>query len=314
MSAQTRVVQANGLDMRVVEQGSGPLLLLCHGWPEYWYTWHNQISAIARAGYRVVAPDMRGYGESSAPSDVQSYSIIALVGDVTGLVEALGERSAAIVGHDWGAVVAWAAALMHPDVFPAVVGLSVPFRRQGDASPLRTLREKGLDTYYWFYFQEPGVAEWELERNIHATFRRILAGGAESLILKAGAGLLDNFGDPATLPHWASEELLSKYAEVYSRTGFRGGLNWYRNLERNWELLKPWRYASIRQPALYVAGSRDQSATGPTGKPAVDALPTTVPGLQGSLLIEGAGHFIQRERPNEVNDALLAFLKDHAAR
>jgi pimeloyl-ACP methyl ester carboxylesterase len=312
---QHRDVTVNGIHVHFAEQGTGRLVLLCHGFPEGWYSWRDQIAALASAGYHVVAPDMRGYGRTEAPRDISSYSIFDIVGDMNALVGALGERQAIIVGHDWGANIAWHAALFRPDVFPAVAALSVPFRQRGPAPPLQMLRTAGLLTHYWFHFQEPGVAEAEFEQNPRAALRRVLysiSGDApretRELTLLPGKGWLANTLDPELLPAWLTDADLDHMTAEFSRSGFRGGLNWYRNIDRNWELTAPWAGAVIRQPALFIAGSLDPVITSGSGAAAVLALPATVPGLRRKLLIEGAGHFIQQERPQIVTDALLEFL------
>jgi epoxide hydrolase A/B len=308
-------VTANGIDMHFAEQGAGPLVLLCHGFPEGWYSWRDQLAALASAGYRAVAPDMRGYGRTEAPPAISSYTILDIVGDMIALVSQLGEKQAVIVGHDWGANIAWHAALFRPDVFPAVAALSVPFRQRGPAPPLHMLRKAGLLSHYWFHFQEPGVAEAEFEQDPRAALRRVLysiSGDAPSetreLTLQPGKGWLANTIDPERLPHWFTDADLDHMAAEFSRSGFRGGLNWYRNIDRNWELTAPWAGALIRQPALFIAGSVDPVISGGAGAAAVLALPKTVPGLRRQLLIDGAGHFIQQERPRMVNEAILQFL------
>jgi pimeloyl-ACP methyl ester carboxylesterase len=311
----------NGIQMQVSELGSGPLLVLCHGWPELAYSWRHQIPALAAAGYRVVAPDMRGYGRTEAPADIAAYSILHLVGDIVGLVAALGEESAVIIGHDWGANVAWTAAMLRPDLFRAVAALSVPHRVRSPAPPLKLVRDAGLTTFYWLYFQEPGVAEAEFERDVAGTFRRLLGGVGDAasagarksaLVLAPGGGFLDGIAEPAALPPWLTAADLAFISAEFARTGFRGGLNWYRNIDRNWELLAPWQGAAIRQPALFIAGSRDPVITSPMGEAALKQMPATVPGLKRQVLIEGAGHWIQQERPTEVNAALIDFLHTHA--
>ncbi len=316
--AVQRDILVNGIQLRVTEQGEGRLVLLCHGWPELAHSWRHQLPALAEAGYHAVAPDMRGYGGSDAPEDVQAYSLLHLVGDMVGLVAALGEREAVIVGHDWGASVAWTSALLRPDLFRAVAAMSVPFRPRGPAPPLAMLRAAGLDRFYWLYFQQPGVAEAEFERDPAASLRRILgAVGSgrrtrdlgQALMVPEG-GFLDLVPEPVSVPSWLGEADLAVMADAYRRTGFRGGLNYYRNLDRNWELLAPWQGAVIGQPALFIAGTRDVVITGPMGQKALEALPQTVPGLRRTLMIEGAGHWIQQERPQEVNAALTSFLEE----
>jgi pimeloyl-ACP methyl ester carboxylesterase len=258
---------------------------------------------------------MRGYGQTDAPAEISSYTILDIVGDMIGLVGALGEKQAVIVGHDWGANIAWHAALFRPDVFPAVAALSVPFRQRGPAPPLHMLRKAGQLTHYWFHFQEPGVAEAEFERDPRAALRRVLysiSGDAPPetrlLTLQPGKGWLANTLDPEHLPAWLTDADLDHMAAEFSRSGFRGGLNWYRNLDRNWGLTAPWAGALIHQPALFIAGSEDPIIALGSGAAALQALSTAVPGLRRKLLIDGAGHFIQQERPQPVNEAIIEFL------
>jgi pimeloyl-ACP methyl ester carboxylesterase len=313
---QHREVAANGIRVHFVEQGTGPLVLLCHGFPEGWYSWRAQLPALAAAGYRTVAPDMRGYGRTEAPPEISAYTILDIVGDMVGLVAELGAKQAVIVGHDWGAAIAWHAALFRPDVFPAVAALSVPFRQRGPAPPLHMLRKAGQLTHYWFHLQEPGVAEAEFEHDTRAALRRVLfsiSGDAppeiRRLTLQPGKGWLANTIDPDHLPAWFTDADLDHMSEEFLRSGFRGGLNWYRNIDRNWELTAPWAGASIHQPALFIAGSDDPVIALGSGAAAVRAMPDTVPGLTRQLLIDGAGHFIQQERPRLVNEALVGFLE-----
>jgi pimeloyl-ACP methyl ester carboxylesterase len=312
---QQHNVTANGIQVHYAELGAGPLVLLCHGFPEGWYSWRDQLPVLAAAGYHAVAPDMRGYGRTDAPAEISSYTILDIVGDMVGLVGVLGEKQAIIVGHDWGASIAWHAALFRPDVFPAVAALSVPFRLRGPAPPLHMLRKAGQLTHYWFHLQEPGVAEAEFERDPRAALRRILysiSGDAPPetrlLTLQPGKGWLANTLDPEHLPPWLTDADLDHMAAEFSRSGFRGGLNWYRNLDRNWGLTAPWAGALIHQPALFIAGSEDPVIAVGSGAGAVQALSAAVPGLRRKLLIDGAGHFIQQERPQLVNEAIIEFL------
>jgi pimeloyl-ACP methyl ester carboxylesterase len=312
-----RIIDANGLRVHVAEQGSGPLVLLCHGFPESWYSWRTQIPALAAAGYHAVAPDMRGYGGTDAPPERDSYTIMDLVGDMVGVVTALGENRATIVGHDWGATVAWHAALLRPDMFRAVVAMSVPYRQRGPAPPLRLLRQAGLNTYYWIYYQDEGVADAEYDRDPKATLRRTLytfSGDAphsetNRRILEPGKGALDSTLEPEHLPPWLTESDLDYMASELKKNGFRNPLNYYRNIDRNWQLLAPWTGAVIHQPALFIAGKEDHVIRGPTGEKQLKELPTTVPGLQGTVLLDGVGHYVQQERSKEVTAALLGFLK-----
>ena len=316
-SVMHRFIQTNGIKLHIAELGSGPLVLLIHGFPESWYSWRNQFAALANAGFHVVAPDMRGYGKSDLPPEVASYSLMHLTGDVLGLVTALGRKQAVIIGHDWGATVAWHAALFRPDVFSLMATMSVPFRQRGPAPPLRLLREQGLHTYYWLYYQDVGVADAEYNRNVRESLRRTLFSLSGDFprdrpnirILQPGKGVLDNTINPDRLPDWLTEADLDYMSVDMARTGFRGGLNWYRNIDRNWELLAPWAGAPVRQRALFIAGSEDHVIKGPTGKAQVEAMATTVPNLERKLILDGAGHYVQQERPAEVNKALLEFLR-----
>jgi pimeloyl-ACP methyl ester carboxylesterase len=312
----SRTVSVNGIEMFLREQGDGPLVILCHGWPELSYSWRHQIPAIAEAGFHVVAPDMRGFGRSGAPDDIGAYSIFDLVGDMVALVAALGHKRAAIIGHDWGAPVAWHAALFRPDLFSAVAGLSVPPPWRGRGRPLDTLREAGINNFYWHYFQPPGVAEREFERDVALTMRTLLGRGfsdpAASLFVEDGKGFLGDATLDRPLPDWLGEADLAHFIETYRKSGFRGGLNWYRNIDRNWELTAPWQGAQIRQPSLFIAGSKDSVITGLIGAKRVAELERVLPNLKQKLIIDGAGHWIQQERPEEVNAALIGFLKENA--
>ncbi len=312
-----RSLQANGIEMRVAEQGTGPLVLFCHGWPESWYSWRHQLAALAAAGYRAVAPDMRGYGGTQAPEDVEQYTLLHLVGDMVELVRALGEEQAVIVGHDWGAPVAWHAALLRPDLFRAVVGMSVPFSPPSSSEFLDELRKMGITNFYIQYFQEPGVAEAEFERDVNMSIRRIHFSGSGDAPLRGtfglvnpGEGFLGGTVEPATLPAWMSESDVAYYAGEFERAGFRGGLNWYRNIRRSWELLAPWRGCVIEQPSMFVAGERDGVLRFPASKAQIERFARTLPGLRGCHIIDGAGHWIQRERAARVNELLLAFLEE----
>ena len=316
-----RTLTANNITQHITEQGSGPLVVLCHGWPELAYSWRHQMPVLAAAGYRVVAPDMRGYGGSTVPHAIADYAITDLVGDMVALVAALGETRACIVGHDWGANVAWSAALLRPDLFAAVAALSVPHRpRNPAAPPLAVLRAAGLEDFYWFYFNREGEAETEFERDIESALRKVLvgissdapnpAGGDRSRTLNVppGRGFLDGLVDPPEMPAWLSGADIAVYAAAFRKNGLRGPFNWYRNLDRNWALMAPFQGAKVMPPALFIAGDRDAVIASPMGKRALETLQASVPNLRGKVLIEGAGHWIQQERPAEVNAALLRFL------
>src|ERR1700760_2106740 len=218
----TRTVAANGIELFLREQGEGPLVVLCHGWPELSYSWRHQIPAIAAAGYHVVAPDMRGFGRTTAPADIAAYSIFDHVGDMVALVAALGEKRAVIAGHDWGAPVAWHAAMFRPDIFSAVAGLSVPPPFRGRTRPLDSLRDSGITNFYWQYFQAPGVAEREFERDVALTMRTLLGRGfsdpAASLFVEGGQGFLGRRCVEGPLPGWLSETDLAYFIEAYQKS------------------------------------------------------------------------------------------------
>lgn len=317
-----RQLQVGELSMHIAEAGEGPLVLLCHGFPECWYSWRHQLTALAAAGYHVVAPDMRGYGETTAPAPVDAYTIMHLVGDMTGLVAALGEQDAVIVGHDWGSLVAWNAALLRPDKFRAVVGMSVPFLPRLPMRPLAMMKAMAGDRFlYILYFQEPGKAEAELDPRAREMMRGMLytASGSidpshftKMLTQPKTAGFLDGLVQPEKLPEWLRDEDLEVYVSTFEKTGFRGGLNWYRNFDRNWELLAPFADRRVTVPALFIGGLRDAVVTGPEFKepgPGVQVLGTFCDDLRGKVLIEGAGHWNQQEAPEQTNAALIEFLR-----
>jgi epoxide hydrolase A/B len=311
-----RTVETNGIRMHVAEQGTGPLVILCHGFPESWYSWRQQLTALAAAGFHAVAPDMRGYGQTDAPAEIEAYTLLHLVGDMVGLVSALGETSAVIAGHDWGAPVAWHAALLRPDRFRAVIGLSVPFRPRGTVRPTTVMPQTDKAIFYQLYFQTPGVAEAELERDVRATMRRLAYSGSGNApdrgnvaMVRRGGGFLAQTTDPETLPPWLTAADIDFYAGQFGRTGFRGGLNWYRNIDRNWELLAPFAGAVVAVPALYVAGDRDLVVRFPGMDQLIANLSTFVPRLRRTVMLPGCGHWTQQERAPEVNDLIIEFLK-----
>lgn len=315
---RSHVVDVAGTRLHCVEAGTGPLVLLVHGFPESWYSWRHQLPALAAAGYRAVAIDVRGYGRSSKPLAVEDYRMMRLVADNIGLVRALGEQQAVVVGHDWGAPIAWTSAMLRPDVFTAVAGLSVPFSPPSELRPLAVMRAMaGDEEFYVEYFQEPGRAEAEIEADVRAWllgFVYTASGDAPApdpsagtiATVPRGARMKDRFHRPDVLPAWLTEADLDVYVSEFEHAGFRGPLNRYRNVDRDWEDLAAFRGASIGVPALFVGGDRD----GPTiwGAPAIAAFPQTLPRLHRSVILEGCGHWTQQERPGEVNEALIDFL------
>jgi pimeloyl-ACP methyl ester carboxylesterase len=300
-----RFVSSNGIKMHIAEDGEGPLVVLCHGFPELWYSWRHQLKALAEAGYHVVAPDQRGYGQTDRPDAVEDYNLLQLCGDIIGLVDALGETEAVIVGHDWGAPVAWACARLPPDTFRAVVLLSVPYRQRSWAGirPTELMKQMaGEKQFYQLYFQEPGKAEHELEADVRKTMLIGLYSGSGDappdkrwrFLFDKSETFLDTGAVPETLSAWLTEADLDFYAQEFKRTGFRGGLNWYRNIDTNWKLTPFLSGAKIRQPALFLAGEFDAVIT--MYRQAFDSLEETMPGLRKKVLLSGAGHWIQQER------------------
>lgn len=309
-----RFVTTNGVRLRVVEAGErgDPLVVLAHGFPELAYSWRHQIPALVDAGYHVLAPDQRGYGGSSAPEPVEAYDITALTGDLMGLLDDIGAEKAAFIGHDWGALVVWNAALLHPDRVAAVAGLSVPPVPRSLTAPTQAFRALiGEDSFFYIlYFQEPGVADAELDGDPARTMRRMFGGltrdpdAAQKMVQPGPAGFIDRLPEPEALPAWLSTAELDHYIAEFTRTGFTGALNWYRNMDRNWELTAELADAKITAPAMFLAGAADPVLSFMRPERATEV----AIGPYREVLLDGAGHWIQQERPQQVNAALIDFL------
>jgi pimeloyl-ACP methyl ester carboxylesterase len=311
-----RLVPSPAGRIHLVEQGSGPLVLLVHGFPESWYSWRHQLPALAAAGYRAAAVDVRGYGRSSKPEDVAAYRMLELVEDNVAVVRALGERTAVIVGHDWGATIAANSALVRPDVFRAVGLLSVPYAPRGGPRPSEVLARMGeKEEFYVSYFQEPGRVEAEIEPDVRGWLAGFYAAlSADTMpsgdapdphFVSPGERLRGRF--PADrLPAWLTAADLDVYAAEFERTGLTGALNRYRNMDRDWEDLAGFDGAPIAQPSLFIGGALDASTTWMAD--AVAAFPVTLPGLVSSRVLDGCGHWIQQERREEVNAILTGWL------
>jgi pimeloyl-ACP methyl ester carboxylesterase len=318
-----RTIEANGLRIHFAEAGAGPLIVLCHGFPESWYSWRAQLQALAEAGYRAVAPDMRGYGQSGRPEDIEKFTVLHLVDDMVAVLDALGADTATIAGHDMGALVAWRAALLRPDRFRAVIALSVPFVPRGPARPTTTMPQNADALFYQLYFQPPGVAEAELERAPRDSILRLLYSASgegprrsdrvsadlPAGMVPRGGGYLTGTTKPAILPSWLREADVDFYAAEFLRTGFSGGLNWYRNVDRDWELLAPYAGMLVKVPALYVVGERDIVLAFPGVEQLIESLAKFVPALRARIVLPGCGHWTQQERPEEVNAAMIDFLR-----
>ncbi|MBW2053425.1 MAG: alpha/beta hydrolase [Deltaproteobacteria bacterium] len=319
METSHRMVETNGIKMHIAEQGEGPLVIMCHGFPEFWYSWRHQLPALAKAGFHAVAPDQRGYGQTDRPEPIEAYNILQLVGDIVGLVHALGEERAVIVGHDWGAPVAWNCALLRPDIFHKLILLSVPYslRSWTHIRPIEGMKRMAGDhQFYIVYFQEPGKIEKEMEENVRETMLKTLYSLSGDpppekrwkFLFGKDQKFTDTSYMPDVLPAWLTEHDVDVFTEEFSRTGFRGGVNWYRNLDRNWELTPFLSEAKIYQPSLFIAGELDGVIT--FSRTAFDNLESAVPNLKQKILIPGAGHWVQQESPQQVNDLLIDFLKD----
>jgi pimeloyl-ACP methyl ester carboxylesterase len=317
---QTRLIQTGGLNQQILEAGSGPLVLLIHGFPELGISWRAQVEALADAGYHAVAPDMRGYGGTDKPVGREDYSILHLVGDMVDLVRALGQTQCIVVGHDWGAPVAWHCALTRPDLFRAVFGLSVPFQpRRPKGPPTAAMaaisKRLGLGDLYISRFQaddahtvfdvDPATA---LRKAFYCYDGATPDGRQSTGFIPEGETFISTVPDDAPLPPWMSGTHFAEYVAAFSAGGFRGPLDWYRNLDRNWALTAHLQDARIRVPAAFVVGERDPVRNYSGQHEA--GLKDWVPDLRMQVVVPRAGHWIQQERADEVNRLLLAFLRE----
>jgi pimeloyl-ACP methyl ester carboxylesterase len=309
-------IATNGVKLRCVVEGQGPLAILVHGWPESWYSWRHQIDVLVMAGYRVVVPDVRGYGGSDKPEPVEAYDMESLIGDVLGLIAHFGRTRALLIGHDWGAPIVWNTTALHPEQASAVVALSVPYSPRGKVSSIELWRQLYAGRFFYqVYFQEPGVAEKELEADIRVSLRKIYfaaSGDAPKGLFRSDKRpedrFLDGLPDPPALPAWISEEDLAYYVSQFEESGFRAPLNRYRNQQRDWERLASLSGARILRPACFLAGSRDGVLKFVPNVDLIENMKRWVDDLRVCRLIEGAGHWVQQERPEEVNKLLLRFL------
>lgn len=313
---RSRTVPVEGGRIHLVEQGEGPLVLLVHGFPESWYSWRHQLPALAGAGYRAVAIDVRGYGRSSKPAAIEEYRLVRLVADNVGVLDAMDEDTAVIVGHDWGSPIAWTSALLRPDRFRALATLSVPYAAPSPTRPTDAFRRLGGDEeFYISYFQEPGRAEAEIEEDVRGWLRGfyITASGdapppadGTMATVRPGGKLKDRFAEPEELPAWLTEDDLEFYVGEFERTGFTGPLNRYRCVDLDWRDLAAFTRRPITVPSLFIGGELD----GPTvwGAGAIARFGETLPGLRGSHILPGSGHWVQQERAEDVNKLLLEFL------
>jgi pimeloyl-ACP methyl ester carboxylesterase len=310
-----RTVTTNGVELHVLEAGEGTPVVLAHGFPELAYSWRHQLPALAAAGCRVIAPDQRGYGRSTRPDAVEDYDIEHLTGDLCGLLDALGEERAIFVGHDWGSLVVSNLVLLAPDRVSAIVNMSVPFVPRAPMPPIETMRAVFADAFFYMvYFQEPGVADADLGADTATTMRRLLAGVSvrdgqapdPTAFANDGRGFVERMAEPEALPEWLTQDELDHYVAEFSRTGFTGGINWYRNMDRNWSLTERIAGATVAVPSLFIGGRND---------PVLMMVPPEsnlhlLTDHRGNVLVDDAGHWVQQEKADEVNAALVAFISD----
>ena len=310
-----RQIETNGINMHIAEAGEGPLVLLIHGFPELWYSWRHQLPALAAAGYHAVAPDVRGYGDSDTPHEVEAYRLRENMADFVGILDALGEEQAVIVGHDWGAMMSWNAAVLRPDRFRAIAALSIPYLARPPVPPMQLFNAMFANNFFYIlYFQEEGVAEAELEADIRDSLLKFLyfASGdfrdGEAAISMMNrpkdSKMFEGVESPDQLPSWLTDEDLDTFTAAFKKTGFRGGLNRYRNMDRDWQEVPELGGAKVEQPALFIAGDKDGAANGIPKDP----MKEFVTDLRKLVTLPGCGHWTQQERPNEVNAELIEFL------
>ncbi|MBX7276599.1 alpha/beta hydrolase [Pseudomonas sp. ERGC3:05] len=307
MRLQTLPVNGIHLCVHIDGPENGRPIWLLHGFPECWHSWREQIPALTAAGYRVFAPELRGYGESSSPAEIADYQLLTLCADIQQAMDHFGHREVAMAGHDWGAVVAWHLALLEPERITRLITMSVPFAGRARRPVIEIMRELYADRFnYILYFQEPGVAEQELNADIERTLRLFMQDEDVFLQQKsANASLFAGVSTPSTLPHWCSREDLDIYLQAFTEHGFRGPLNWYRNFERNWQRTEFLAGRQVLQPTLFLIGDRDP--VGVFEAHTLKRMPDSVPDLEQHVLAN-CGHWIQNEQGQRVNALMLAFL------
>ena len=315
-SFEHQLLSVNGITLSIYSAGplDGPVVWLLHGFPESWYSWRHQIRLLAEAGYRVLVPEMRGYGQTSAPDDVSSYDLMTVCADIQAAMDLLGQRSVAVVGHDWGAPVAWHLALLEPQRVRVIAAMAVPYGGRPKRPAIEIIRSQFADRFnYILYFQQPGVAETELDQDIPRTLRMMMhntsAAVPKDLFLQdkpAGSSLYQGMRDPGAPPAWCASDAFAVYLATFEGRGFRGALNWYRNFERNWERTAPLAERKVEQPALFLLGDKDPVGT--LEAHTLQKMPSWVSDLEQHI-VEDCGHWIQSEQPEQVNRLLLGFLE-----
>jgi pimeloyl-ACP methyl ester carboxylesterase len=313
-------IETNGVRLSVAAQGAGPPVLLLHGFPETSYAWRHQLAGLASAGFRAVAPDLRGFGLSDCPIESERYTTLDIIGDLVGIMDALGETNAVLMGNDWGATIAWQAAQLRPDRFRAVVALGVPMMDRAPITPSRIFPQTEQAWFYTHYFSQPGQAESELDFDVVTTLRKLYFWASGDVgprdqktpnpfgLVARQAGLLDALPEPASPPTWLEKADFDTFVRAYEVSGFRGGLNYYRNLDRNWELQAAFIGLPVQTPALYLVGEYDTGLAIPGMHEIIGGMRRLVPNLQDSRIIPRAGHWLQQEAPDLVNAAVIEFL------
>ena len=308
-------VHNGAIDLRVAVTGSGPLILCIHGWPELWYSWRHQMEHFAARGFTVAAMDVRGYGASSNPPEIEAYRLTELCADAAAVIDELGGGEAIVFGHDWGAPIAWNTARLHPDKVRAVAGLSVPYTPVGPVSPLELWRERYEGKFFYqLYIEQPGVVEAEVGADTASALRRIYYGASgdadRSLFVEKGpdAGLLDGTVDPDPFPEWMSPADLAVYVEAFEASGWVGPFNRYRAQGIDADELGSLPNGALQQPAAFVAGELDGVRHFVPGLDLFDFAPTFFTDFRGSTIIPGVGHWVQQEAPDATNAALAAFV------
>lgn len=308
-----KTVPTNGINMHVATIGTGPAVLFLHGFPELWYSWRHQLLYLSSQGYRCIAPDLRGYGDTDAPPSITSYTALHIVGDLIGLLDNLGIEQVFLVGHDWGALIAWQFCLFRPDRVKALVNLSVAFNpRNPKLKPLDGFKALFGDDFYICRFQEPGEIEEEFAQvDTAKLMKRFLSSRSPKPPRISKEIGVRGLPDPSTLPPWLSEEDVNYYATKFNQKGFTGGLNYYRCMNLNWELTAAWTGFQIKVPVKFIVGDLDLTYHIPGVKEYIHngGFKRDVPFLQEVVVLEGVAHFLNQEKPEEVNAHIYDFIK-----
>lgn len=309
---QHTIVATNGINMHVASIGTGPAILFLHGFPELWYSWRHQLLSLSSLGYRCIAPDLRGYGDTDAPPSLTDYTVFHIVGDLVGLLDSLGLDQVFLVGHDWGALIAWSLCIYRPDRIKALVNTSVAFMpRNPNLKPVEAFRALFGDDYYFCRFQVPGEAEEDFAQVDTAELMKKLFTSRDPTppCVPKEIGFR-GLPDPPDLPSWLSEEDVNYYAQKFNLKGFTGGLNYYRNVNLSWELNAPWNGVQVKVPVKFIIGDLDLTYHIPGTKEYIHGggFKKDVPLLQEVVVLEGVAHFLNQEKPEEVSNHIFEFI------